>query len=148
MNDRNVDFDELEKIFDYYHDGYQCAQVMLLYALEALEKEDPDLIRAAGGLNSGISEYRSVCGCLSGGACLLSYFAGKGSAQETVHPEYKEMAAELYDWFREFNEDTGGSVICTDLLGNDFTQRARVCPILISHTLQKCLEILERRGLI
>jgi len=148
MSEKKVEFDELEKIFDYYHSGYQCAQVLLLYALEAQGIENPDLIRAIGGLNSGISEYRSVCGCLSGGECLLSYFAGKGAEEEEMHAEYKEMAKELYDWFVEFNEDTVGSVICKDLLQNDFSQRARVCPILINYTLQKCLEILEKRGLV
>lgn len=148
MSEKKVEFDELEKIFDYYHDGYQCAQVLLLYALEAQEIENPDLIRAMGGLNRGMSNYRSICGCLSGGLCLLSYFANKGSADETAHPDYDEMAAELYDWFLQDNEDTGGSPLCMDLLENDLSQRARVCPLLISRTFQKCLEILERKGLV
>lgn len=148
MSEKAVDFDELEKIFDYYHDGYQCAQVLLLYALNALEKENADLIRSLGGLNRGLSNYRSVCGCLTGGLCLLSYFAGKGSEEEAMHPEYEEMAAELYDWFKEFNSDTGSSEICLNLLSGDLGQRARVCPILISHTFLKCLEILEKRELV
>ena len=84
MSEKKVEFDELEKIFDYYHDGYQCAQVLLLYALEAQGIDNPDLVRAMGGLNRGMSNYRSVCGSLSGGLCLLSYFAGKGSAEETA----------------------------------------------------------------
>ena len=58
------------------------------------------------------------------------------------------MAAELYDWFLQDNEDTGSSPLCMDLLENDLSQRARVCPLLISRTFQKCLEILERKGLV
>ena len=148
MSEKKVEFDELEKIFDYYHDGYQCAQVLLLYALEAQGIDNPDLVRAMGGLNRGMSNYRSVCGSLSGGLCLLSYFAGKGSPKETANPGYDEMAAVLYDWVLKDNDDTGGSPMCMDLLENDLSQRARVCPLLISRTFQKCLEILERKELI
>ena len=148
MSEKKVEFDELEKIFDYYHDGYQCAQVLLLYALEAQGIDNPDLVRAMGGLNRGMSNYRSVCGSLSGGLCLLSYFAGKGSSEETANPGYDEMAGERYDWFLKDNEGTGGSPMCMDLLENDLSQRARVCPLLISRTFQKCLEILERKELI
>lgn len=141
-------FDELQKIFDYYHDGYQCAQVMLLYALELLDVENDDLIRSLGGLNKGISNYENVCGCLSGGACLISYFAGKGNKEETVHPEYENMLKELVDWFKEYNDDHNGSVICHELLDDNLGLRAKVCPLLISNTLHKCIELLERNELV
>ncbi|MBP3853266.1 MAG: C_GCAxxG_C_C family protein [Erysipelotrichaceae bacterium] len=142
------EFDELEKVFDYYHSGYQCAQVMLLYALELLGKENPDLVRSLGGLNKGISDYQQVCGCLSGGACLISYFAGKGSEQESAQPELEPMLKELVDWFKEFNNDHNGSVICHELLDDDLSVRAKVCPLLIINTLHKCIEMLERNELV
>ena len=148
MSMSTEEFDELEKIFDYYHNGYQCAQVMLLYALDALGEEKPDLVRAMGGLNKGISNYESVCGCLTGGACLLSYFAGKGSEEESENPEYENMVKELFDWFKEYNADHNHSAICHELLDDDLGLRAQVCPLLISNTFHKCIEILERNGLV
>ena len=44
MSEKQVEFDELEKIFDWYHEGYQCAQVLMLYALQAQEIENPVLL--------------------------------------------------------------------------------------------------------
>ena len=62
MSEKKVEFDELEKIFDYYHDGYQCAQVLLLYALEAQGIENPDLIRAMGAEPVVYAMRNECCG--------------------------------------------------------------------------------------
>ncbi|WMT83604.1 C-GCAxxG-C-C family protein [Terrisporobacter mayombei] len=41
-------------------------------------KENPDLIRAMGGLIGGLGFNQKICGALTGGVCILGYFASKG----------------------------------------------------------------------
>jgi len=54
-------------------EGYCCAQIILILALEARGKTNADLVRSVGGLCFGINWSGKVCGALSGGG--LPYFA-------------------------------------------------------------------------
>ena len=88
----------MERMLELSRQGYFCAQILLLMALESEGKEDPDLIRAMGGLNGGVGNTGGVCGCLTGGACLLSYYAGKGEEDELPHEHCDAMIAALTDY--------------------------------------------------
>jgi hypothetical protein len=79
--------------------GYQCSQILVIMGLEARGEQNPDLIRAAGGLAWGCGEGSCTCGSLTGGCCLLSLFAGKGAESENWSPEFEKMTKELVRWF-------------------------------------------------
>ncbi len=64
--------------------GYCCAQVILILALEAQGKINEDLVRSVGGLCFGINWSGEVCGALSGGACLISLYAGKSQMKRCL----------------------------------------------------------------
>ena len=88
--------------------GFCCAQIILILALEAQGKTNADLVRSMGGLCFGINGSGEVCGALSGGACLISLYAGKGSGEEAPDDRYTAMAGESVDWFRASGRETAG----------------------------------------
>ena len=123
--------------------GFQCAQILMILALEAEEKENSDLVCAVGGLNLGLSDASGPCGALTGGCCFISYFAGKGDEVEMESPAYKDMLTEFAAWFRaEF-----GSQICTDILGGDARNMNKRCPGIVQASYLKIMEILEKNDL-
>lgn len=71
--------DVFDRMLELAREGYDCAQIMLTLALDMDGKSDPDLVRAMGGLSLGVAGGGDICGALSGGACLLAYFAGRGA---------------------------------------------------------------------
>ena len=81
------EMDLFDRMLELSGQGFYCAQILMILALESEEKEDPDLIRAMGGLNGGLGFSGRVCGALTGGCCFLSYFLGKGEAEELEDPE-------------------------------------------------------------
>lgn len=139
--------DLFDRMLELSQEGYFCAQILLILALESEGKEDPDLIRAIGGLNGGIGNSGGVCGCLTGGACFLSYFSGKGEADELEHPDYYEMIQELNTWFHEYTEQYGG-ISCNCILENNPYNRLQRCPDLIGAVYEKCMELLEDHDVI
>ena len=103
--------DLFDRMMEWSGQGFYCAQILMLLALEAEEKEDPDLIRAVGGLNGGLGFSGRTCGALTGGCCFLSYFLGKGEAEEIEDPEAAGLIKRLADWFEEtVTEQYGGSL--------------------------------------
>jgi C_GCAxxG_C_C family probable redox protein len=124
--------------------GYQCAQILMILALEADSKENSDLVRAAGGLNLGLSDASGPCGALTGGCCFISYFAGKGDDVEMESPVYKDMLKEYTTWFRtEFRRQS-----CIDILDGDLKNMKKRCPGIVQASYLKVMEILDTNGLI
>lgn len=139
--------DVMKRIMELSMQGYICSQILIIMALEADGKSDPELVRAMGGLNGGIGGSGKICGCLTGGACLLSYYAGKGSDEETPNPELSQMINELIDWFEYTTAEYGGTD-CSLILENNPMNRLGRCPELIGGVFEKCIEILEMHGII
>ena len=75
----------LERVVELSLEGYCCSQVMALLLLELLGEEDDGFVRAMGGLINGGGYSGGDCGCMSGGACLISYITGKGGENECVN---------------------------------------------------------------
>ncbi len=139
--------DLFDRLLELSQEGYFCAQILLQLALEAEEKECPELVRAMGGLNGGIGNSGDVCGCLTGGACFLSYYTGKGEADEMEHPANDRMIQEFREWFNEYTAEYGGST-CHCILEGDKKNQFERCPALIGAVLEKCMELLESYGAI
>ena len=111
MNDLNLD------VIRFAGRGYCCSQIMLLLALEIQGRTNPELVRAAGGLCVGIAESGGACGILSGAACVLALYAGKGSDEERADEKLPLMYSELTDWFEETVGERHGGLTCTQILG-------------------------------
>jgi len=124
--------------------GFQCAQILMIHALELDDKEDAGLVRAAGGLNTGLADTSGPCGALTGGCCFISYFAGKGDKDELEDPAYREMLVEFTAWFKE----AYGSQICADIIDGDASNIMTRCPGIVQAAYSKAMEILEANGVI
>ena len=137
-----------DRMLELSGQGFYCAQILLILALEMEGKEDPDLIRAMGGLNGGMGFTGNVCGALTGGCCLLGYFGGKGEVEELEAPELSALIGELIDWFRASVGETYGGCNCKDILENDPSNKLKRCPEVVESVFEKCVELLTEHGLI
>ena len=140
--------DLFDRILELSRQGFFCAQILMILGLEADGKENADLVRAMGGLNGGLGFTGNVCGCLTGGVCLLSYFLGKGEADELEDPEARETVAAFAQWFKEKTAGEFSGEKCADITGGDPSKRLEHCPALIGETFEKCAELLSERGVL
>ena len=126
--------------------GYCCSQIILLLGLEAQGQTNPALIRSASGLCHGIAGAGHTCGALTGAACLLALYAGKGEENEEEDERLPLMLESLAHWFAEYTSGFGGSA-CTDILGESAARPdPNVCGRLIAETMDQALAILVDNG--
>ncbi len=137
--------DTLLKMLGLSGRGYCCSQVMLMMALDMQGKENPDLIRALAGLCNGIAFSSNVCGAFSGGACLLSYYAGKGSDAEETRDGYATMLTDFARWFNKEIESRFGGITCADILMR--SPDRSVCKDIVLESYRKAIELLTQNGI-
>jgi C_GCAxxG_C_C family probable redox protein len=126
--------------------GYYCSQILLQLALQAQGKDDPDLIRAMAGLAKGVGEGPGTCGALTGAACMIALYVGKGKDDEDEREELWPMLFELWEWFESAVGAVYGGVRCDDIL-SDGTPRKQRCGPIVDATYSKVLEILAQYGI-
>lgn len=137
-----------ERMLQLSSQGFACAQIMMQLVLDAEKKENPDLIRTVGALNNGMRDTGLTCGALTGGACVISFYAGQGEPDEMPDPEYDRMVQELYNWFvKEMGPRYGGTT-CPAVLDNGNRSKLDVCPVVVEETFNKALEILDEHDLL
>lgn len=124
--------------------GYCCAQIILILALEAQGKANADLVRLVGGLCFGINWSGEVCGALSGGACLISLYAGKGTDEEAPDSRCMTMVGELVEWFTRAADNEYGGTRCHEIIER-FPDRS-MCSLIVADTYRKCVDILVSHG--
>jgi C_GCAxxG_C_C family probable redox protein len=122
--------------------GFYCSQILLFLGLEAQGKENPDLIRAMNALAGGLGFSGDTCGALSGGACLLGLYAGRGFAEEEADPRMDLMIGELVDWFTQEHTALFGGIHCDDIVGGDPHNQKTRCPGIVRNTYEKVTSIL------
>ena len=139
--------DERTRISQLQLEGFHCAQVLLTMGLEYLGEENPSLIRAMNGLSGGLGFQGKTCGALTGGACLLALFAGRGTLEESEQRSLNVMIQQLVEWFEvEFGEQYGGTD-CRLILGDDPWNKMTRCPKLINDTYFMAKQLLQENGL-
>ncbi|MDR1945553.1 MAG: C-GCAxxG-C-C family protein [Desulfovibrio sp.] len=126
--------------------GYNCAQIVIIGGLRLMGRENPDLVRAMGGLVHGVGDSGEICGAISGAACLVSLHAGKGLDNEYPHPDGLLIMDELIGWFRDEMCD-GGEITCSAIM--DAPERAmnRLCGRLLGASLRKATDLLSQYGI-
>lgn len=126
-------------------DGFYCSQIIIQLGLKARGENDPALVRAMRGLALGGGSQDGVCGALSGAACLLSLYGGKGTTGEHEDPELHLMLSELSQWFVERYCQGAGpncSTFCED--GQPVKSK---CAGMVLETYRKTSAILAAHGL-
>lgn len=127
--------------------GYTCSQIIILLGLDIRGESNPGLVRAMGGLAFGCGSGRGSCGVLTGGCCLLSLYAGKGSDEESPSDSLTLMLQELTDWFAARTGCEPNDMSCEAIAGDagpaDLRQR---CGAIVADTYAKAMEILAANG--
>jgi hypothetical protein len=127
--------------------GYSCSQILITLALEARGESNPALVRAVAGLAYGCGSGGTACGALTGGACVLALYAGKGIDEETSSERLLPMLQELSDWFGERVGSAHGGITCDAVVGKAGPHASRqICGAIVAETFEKAMEILTLNG--
>ncbi|MEZ4527067.1 MAG: C-GCAxxG-C-C family protein [Desulfobacterales bacterium] len=124
--------------------GYCCSQILLLLALEAEGRRNPELVRAMAGLCNGLGYSGELCGVLTGGACLIAFYAGKGADGERENNRLNLMISELTEWFREHIGSAYGGITCGEILKDTPDQKPdrMRCAGILAETYAQIMTIL------
>ncbi|MBN1811776.1 MAG: C_GCAxxG_C_C family protein [Anaerolineae bacterium] len=138
--------DDVSRIAELMQYGFCCSQVLVLMGLEAQGKENPDLVRAMQGLCGGIGTAGEMCGSLTGAACLLGLYAGRGLVTEMADRSLGLMLNEVVDWFEEEIGRCYDGIRCADILAGDPANQQLRCPGIVIDTWQKARDVLVANG--
>jgi hypothetical protein len=140
--------EDLMHMMELKKHGFFCSQILVSMGLEDLGKSNPDLVRAARGLAGGLGFSGDACGALTGGACLLGLYAGKGLPEEKDDPRLDFMVQDLTAWFKvEYGEQYSG-ILCDDILEGDPNNTKSRCPAIVVGTYEKVQALLAENGFI
>ncbi len=127
--------------------GLYCSQILMALALEIGGHANKELVRSLAGLAFGCGLGQCTCGVLSGAACVLALYAGKGGTDEEESPALMPMLEELNDWFRADAGCQGGEVTCEAIMGPDAPKTPQQkCGVLVAGAFAKVMEILTANG--
>lgn len=141
MNDTDL------RIIQLHGSGYCCAQIIILFCLENMQRKNPDLVRASQGLCLGLGDCSGACGILSGGTCALSLYTGKGSDYEQAEEQLPVMVETYREWFREQTIPQYGDISCEAILGEKtLTPKPERCGQLLVKSYEKIVNILLEAG--
>ncbi|MEE0859437.1 MAG: C-GCAxxG-C-C family protein [Acutalibacteraceae bacterium] len=142
--------DRGQKAYDYFMQGYNCSQAVLLAFSDLTGLDEKTASLVASGFGGGIGRTRNVCGTVSGMVMAANMIKGYSDPKDnTGKKETYEMVQNLLEKFKEQN----GSIICAELLGlkpmensspnpserTDEYYKKRPCPLLC----KDATEILE-----
>jgi len=137
--------DDADRILELGRNGFQCSQILLLLGLDLQGRSNPELVRSMQGLCGGMSAGQT-CGALTGGACLLGLYAGRGSTEEDDDPRLLFMLDDFVTWFREGYGVEYGSLLCDDIVGPCGQHLADRCPRMVAGVFARVKELLLDNG--
>jgi C_GCAxxG_C_C family probable redox protein len=141
--------DDLMRMLELYRKGFNCSQILVLLGLDDMGKSNPDLVKAMAGLGGGLGFTGRTCGSLTGGACLLGLYAGKGLPEgKSDDLLMMSMISDLSEWFDETIGQTYGGIDCKEIIGDELANQTPTtqCANIISDTYTKIKEILTANG--
>ena len=145
MNDRDrgktVDCNVVEqKAGTLFHNGYYCAESVLLAVAEHNGKSIEGLSRIVSGMCGGVSRSGGMCGALLGGIAAIGLLYGR----DQVSDDKKQVYTLGYNLTRRFTEEFG-STLCSGVLGCDIsTEEGTMRFIKEQLGTTRCLEITRK----
>jgi hypothetical protein len=132
----------MSRLLELATKGYYCSQVLLALGLENRGQTNPELVRSMAGLAHGAGFGEGTCGALTGGSCLLAYYAGKGSDEERENENFMVMRSQLADWFCESVGEQYGGIDCETIVGDGDDRQLR-CGQIVGSVYVKVMGLLE-----
>ena len=114
LRNEGLDMTRRELAMDYFLQGYNCAQSIILAFEDLLPADKITLSKMASSFGGGMGRLREVCGAVSGMFMIAGFLYGYDG------PETGEMKAGHYARIQELAhrfEEKHGSIICRELLG-------------------------------
>lgn len=136
---------ELFRMMELVQKGYYCSQILLNLGLDNCGRNNPDLIRTMAGLAHGAGFGEGTCGALTGGTCLLAFYAAKGLDQEEEHADFMTMRQRLAEWFYDTVGEQYGGIDCTTILDDDPDPKLR-CGQIVAGVYAEVKRLLEEHG--
>ncbi len=137
--------EDVFRVMELGMQGYQCSQILMIMALDAQGKSNPDLARAMSGLLGGMGTGKT-CGSLTAGCCVLALHAGKDSADRNADDRLQPMLARYVEWFEAEYTPRYGGIDCATIVQDDMRNRTARCPGIVLESLAKIREILTEFG--
>ena len=133
------------RVMELAMQGYQCSQILMLIALEAQGKQNPDLVRAMSGLLGGMG-CGKTCGALTAGCCVLALYAGKDSPDGNTDERLQGMLSSFVEWFENEYTTRYGGIDCAAIVQDDMRNKMARCPGIIMDSLEKLKAILAENN--
>ena len=138
--------DDLLRMNELRQQGFTCSQILFLLDMEARGKSNPELVRAMQGLAGGLGFTGLTCGALTGAACLLGLYAGKGCPEGEEDPRLLFMIEDLVSWFRQSYQGRFGGIDCEKILASESGGMTNRCGLIVLETRLKVKELLVENG--
>jgi len=136
-----------ERVEELGRQGMHCSQILLTLGLELRGEENPQLVKSVAGLAGGMGFSGRTCGTLTGAACLIGLYAGRGSFEDEEDYRLRLLVTQLVEWFEDrFGGEYGGTT-CDDILDGKSSNMLLRCPGIVTETFQKVKELLVEEGL-
>lgn len=103
-----------EKAKEYFQEGYNCAQAVLLAFCQDFDLDPETALRLSSSFGGGMGRLREVCGAVSGMFMVAGLAVGYSDPNAT--DEKKDHYATIQGLAKKFQEENG-SILCRDLLG-------------------------------
>jgi hypothetical protein len=134
----------INRMIELAEKSYNCSQILMILTLDQAGKENADLVRAMSGLGDGCGFFKETCGIMTGAACLIAWYAGKGSDGEVESEKLLPMLQDLGDWFQAHIGEKYNGTRCADIVGDlvGTPEGKKICGSLLFQTFEKVNEIL------
>jgi C_GCAxxG_C_C family probable redox protein len=136
-----------KKAVDYFNQGYNCAQSVLLTMQEYYGIQENKLIpKIATAFGGGIGRLGSLCGALTGAIIAIGLKYGTNEIILKKKEKTYKLAQKFYEQFAK----ASGSLFCKELIGYDLTdpeeldkaRKSNVHKEKCTHFVKEAVEIL------
>lgn len=140
-----------EKALDYFSNGFNCAQSIIISFADILKIEEEKALRIASGFGGGMGGMQETCGAVTGAFMVIGYLKGKYKEGDD---EAKILTNELIQEYTNKFVEKYGSINCKALIKFDLSTKEgreqaveadvfnKKCTTFINHTVELLEEIL------
>ena len=105
-----------EKALEYYSNGFNCAQSVIVSFADILDLDEETVIRMASGFGGGMGRMQQTCGAVTGAFMVIGYLRGRyKDGDEQANENINKLIQEFSNKFAQKHE----SVNCKALIHFD-----------------------------
>lgn len=137
-----------QKALNYYSNGYNCAQSVVVSFTDLLKIDEEVALKMSSGFGGGMGRMQETCGAVTGAFMVIGYLRGK---YQQGDDEAKELTNRLIQEFSRRFVEANGTINCKALIefdlnteeGRQQADEANIFNTKCSDLLKKSVELLE-----